>query len=154
MSSKRFATPFRVVLQRSILLSVLLLLMHGGALYWLSLFALPLWLKLIFSVCVIVSVVVQLRTHLLQKGRRAVTGLQWDGGEEWQLQIGSGEILTARLLGSSFVSSWLIVLNFRIVSGRGSVPVMLMPDSIDAASFRRLTAKLRRITGRVDEPLA
>lgn len=153
MSSARFAVPFRVVLKRSFLLAAAQLFIHGGALFWLFSFALPLWLKLVVAAVIIASLMLQLRTHLLLKGRRAVTALLWEGGDEWQLQSAQGETLHATLLGSSFVNVGLIVLNFRIESSRRMLPVIIMTDTIDSTSFRRLTSKLRRAAGRVAEPL-
>lgn len=154
MSSARFAIPFRVVLRRSFLLVSALLFMHGGALLWLFSFALPLWFKLTAAAVTAISLLLQLRLHLLQKGRGAVIALEWDGGEEWRLQLAEGGYITARLLGSSFVTAWLIVLNFKPEAGcRRMLPVIIMTDTIDTSSFRRLTSKLRRAAGRVAEPL-
>lgn len=150
MSSARFAIPFRVSLKGSFQLAALLLLMHGGALYWLMLFVMPWWLKLPVAAAIVTSAVLQLRCHLLQRGPRAVAGVEWDGGDEWQLQMAGGENVSARLLGSSFVSPWLIVLNFRSGSVR-LLPLIIMTDRIDSTSFRRLTAKLRRLSGRESE---
>jgi len=130
-----------------LLLAAALLFIHGGALIWLFAFALPLWLKLMAAPVIIASLWLQLRTHLLQKGRRAVTGLAWDGGDEWQLQTAQAESVKARLLGSSFVSPWLIVLNFKIEASRRMLPVIIMSDTLDSSSFRRLTSKLRRVSG-------
>lgn len=153
MSSARFAVPFRATLKGSLLLSVALFFIHGGALLWLFLFALPVWVKLLLAIAIITSLLLQLRTHLLQKGRRAVTALLWDGGEEWQLQMAHGEGVTARLLGSSFVSPWLIVLNFKIESRRRMLPVIIMTGTLDSSAFRRLTSKLRRVAGRLEGPV-
>ncbi len=147
MSSARFAVPFRVTLKPSLLLLAMLLFMHGGALIWLITFVLPLWLKLVVAVVISASLALQLRRYLLFKGSRAVTGLIWDGGDEWQLQRAEGEALNAQLLGSSFVNPFLIVLNFKIESSRRMLPLVIMTDSIDSTSFRRLTSKLRRVTG-------
>lgn len=147
MSSARFAVPFRVTLKPSFLLLAMLLFMHGGALIWLMTFVSPLWLKLIVAVAISASLLLQLRRYLLFRGDRAVTGVLWDGGDEWQLQRAKGEPLNARLLGSSFVNPFLIVLNFKIESSRRMLPVVIMTDSIDSSSFRRLTSKLRRVTG-------
>ncbi len=147
MSSARFAVPFRVTLKPSLLLLATLLFMHGGALIWLITFVLPLWLKLVVAAVISASLVLQLRRHLLHKGDRVVIGLLWDGGDAWQLQRAEGEPLSAQLLGSSFVNPWLIVLNFKIESSRRMLPVVIMTGAIDSTSFRRLTSKLRRVTG-------
>ncbi len=147
MSSARFATPFSVTLHGSLQLAAILSLMHGGALVWLFLFVLPGWLTLMATAVVGVSLFLQLRRHLFMQGSRVVTALRWDGGDLWQLQRSQGEGVDATLLGSSFVTPWLIVLNFKIESGRLMLPVVVMPDSVDEASFRRLTSKLRRVAG-------
>lgn len=146
MSSAKFAIPFRVTLKHSFLLIAALFFMHGGALFWLFSFSLPLWLKFVVAAVVVASLLLQLRRYLLLKGNYAVIGLIWDGGEEWQLQCASGETIHAHLLGSSFVNPWLIALNFKVESRRRMLPVIIMTDTIDSTSFRRLTSKLRRVT--------
>jgi len=153
MSSTRFAIPFRGALKGSLLLAIALIFIHGGALFWLFSFVLPLWVKFVVAPVIIGSALQQLRCHLLQKGKRAVTGLEWDGGDEWQLQMAQGQSISARLLGSSFVSPWLIVLNFKTATSRRLLPVIIMADTIDSTSFRRLTSKLRRLAGTVEKPV-
>jgi toxin CptA len=124
----------------------MLLFIHGGALLWLFVFALPIWMKLLVAIAIITSLLLQLRCHLLQKGSRAVMGLLWDGGDEWQLQMDQGETINASLLGSSLVTPWLIILNFKTETSRRMLPVIIMTDALDSPSFRRLTSKLRRVS--------
>ena len=147
MSSARFATPFSVNLQGSLQLAAILSVMHGGALVWIFLFALPWWLTLMATVVIGISLLFQLRRYLFMQGDRLVTALTWDGGDLWQLQRSPGEEVGATLLGSSFVTPWLIVLNFKTESSRLMWPVVVMSDSIDKVSYRRLTSKLRRVAG-------
>lgn len=70
--------------------------------------------------------------------------LVWMQGNHWLLLRG-GTQLEARLLDDSIRTSWLVILNFRIVSAlRPSlVSVVIWPDSLPAEMFRRLKVRLR-----------
>lgn len=60
----------------------------------------------------------------------------------WELVLATGEALPARLLGSSFVSQGLIVMNFAI--GRWQrLALPLASDSLEPNLMRRLRAELR-----------
>ncbi|WPL10877.1 MULTISPECIES: protein YgfX [Thiorhodovibrio] len=62
--------------------------------------------------------------------------------DAWELVLGSGETVHARLLGSSFVGQRLMVLNFALGRWR-RLSLTLAPDSLDAEPMRRLRADLR-----------
>ena len=144
MSSRKFAIPFRVQLKRSFILSVLLLSIHGGALVIVSLLAWPLWLKLVLMVAVVLSGIVTARRHIFFKGREAVVGLVWQRDDRWTLLSSAGEQFEARLLSGTSMQPWLAVMNFRVEGERRAWPVVVMVDSTDSTSFRRLHIKLRR----------
>ena len=144
MSSQKFAIPFRVQLKRSFILSVLLLSIHGGALIIVSLLAWPIWLKLALMVVVVWSCIVTAKRHLFFKGRDAVVGLVWEGDDRWTLISATGEQLRASLLSGTSMQPWLAVMSFRVEGERRAWPVVVMVDSTDSTSFRRLHIKLRR----------
>ena len=148
-SSAKFAVPFRISLKTSFILNGALLLMHLGALYWLWSFELNLFIKLALVAIVIVSVITHSRQYLFKNSKRAVTNLVWQDQNQWQLDTATGEAVTAKLLGSSFVKPWLIVLNFMPEHGGRMLPVVIMPDSVDSTTFRRLSARLRIYGGEV-----
>jgi toxin CptA len=146
-SSEKFAIPFRINLKTSFILNGALLLMYLGAFYWLWAFDLNLLVKLVLLAALMVGFINHTRHYLLKKGRRAVANLVWQDQERWQLETVRGETLDVKLLGSSFVNPWLIVLNFKPETGGRLWPVVIMPDSVDSTTFRRLSVKLRLYGG-------
>ncbi len=142
-SSAKFAVPFRVTLKTSFLLNSALLFMYLGAFYWLWVFDINLLLKLIVLAALIVGFIHHARQYLFKNSRWAVTQLVWQDKNQWQLNMATGENVKAELLGSSFINPWLIILNFRPEQGGRMQPVVIMTDSVDSTTFRRLSVKLR-----------
>lgn len=142
-SSAKFAVPFRITLQTSFLLNGALVVMYLGAFYWLWAFELPLLPTLVVNVAMAAGFVMHLRRYLFLTCKRAVINLVWKECGEWLLETSKGETVAAKLLGSSFVSPCLIVLNFKARQGGRKWPVVIMPDNVDSTTFRRLSAKLK-----------
>jgi toxin CptA len=142
-SSAKFAVPFRIPLKTSFILNGALLFMYLGAFYWLWAFDLSLLIKLALMVALLLGLIVHSRQYLFKNSSRAVTNLIWQDKELWHLDTATGERIKARLLGSSFVNPWLIVLNFKPEQGGRMLPVVILPDGVDSTTFRRLSAKLR-----------
>lgn len=142
-SSAKFAVPFRVSLQTSLLLNGLLAIMYLGAMYWIWTLELALWLVLSMQCVVAAGFVAHLRQYLFRNSNKAVKEMVWLDGKDWQLENSNGQLQQVSLLGNSVVSPWLIVLNFQPEQGGRKWPVVLMPDSVDSTTFRRLSAKLR-----------
>ena len=142
-SSTKFAVPFRINLKTSFILNGALCIMYLGAFYWLWAFELNLLLELILVAALIVGFINHTRQYLLKTSKRAVTNLIWQQQDQWQLETARGEIINARLMGSSYVNPWLIVLNFKPEEGGRMLPVVIMPDSVDSTTFRRLSVKLK-----------
>ncbi len=147
-SSAKFAVPFRISLKTSFILNGALLFMYLGAFYWLWRFDLNLLAKLIVVAALIAGFINHTRQYLLKTSKRAVTNLIWQEQNQWQLNTSTGETIMAKLVGSSFVNPWLIVLNFKPEQGGRMLPVVIMPDGVDSTTFRRLSAKLRQHGGR------
>jgi toxin CptA len=146
-SSAKFAVPFRIKLKTSFILNGALLFMYLGAFYWLLSFDLNLLIKLLLMIALAFGLFIHSRQYLFRYGRRAVTNLVWQAQDQWQLDTANGETIKARLLGSSYVNPWLIILNFRPEQGGRVLPVVIMPDSVDSTTFRRLSVKLRLYSG-------
>jgi len=142
-SSAKFAVPFRINLKTSFILSGALLFMYLGAFYWLCAFDLNLLIKLFVVTGLIVGFINHTRQYLFKTSKRAIINLIWHDQNQWQLDTASGERVKAKLLGSSFVNPWLIVLNFKPEQGGRMLPVVIMSDGVDSTTFRRLSAKLR-----------
>lgn len=59
----------------------------------------------------------------------------------WQLVLGRGQKINAKLQGSTLVLAWLVVLHFRV--GLRAYFVPIFPDALSAQQFRRLRVYLR-----------
>lgn len=64
----------------------------------------------------------------------------FDSGGSWQLRWHDGTHEIVRLLPGALVSPWLTALSFH--SGRGRVTLLVCPDTLDDASYRRLRMRL------------
>ncbi|MDX1251937.1 MAG: hypothetical protein IDH49_06745 [Gammaproteobacteria bacterium] len=151
MSSPKSATPLQVDVRYSPWLAGLTLFVHGGALAILLPLAFSLWAKAVLAGVITASLAYILNTHALLRHERAVLRLIWGSDDDWTLHTARGEAVVARLLPGSYVHPLLVVLNFEInVSDiNGRIPsrarrrsVVLAPDSSDAATLRRLRARL------------
>jgi toxin CptA len=124
------------------MLALVLLFMHGGALLVIPPLRLPVWLALLLSVAVIASLTYTLTTHALLVSRRAIVQLIWDAEGKWTLLTLKGERLTAQLQPTTYLHPHLVILNFRLGKLWERRAVVLLPDSVDADTFRRLRVRL------------
>ena len=146
-SSSKYAVPFRINLKTSFILNGALLFMYLGAFYWLFVFDLNLLVKAGLTAALLGGLIIHSRQYLFKNSKRAVTNMVWLEQNLWQLDTAVGESIDARLLGSSFMHPWLIILNFKPEHGGRMLPVVVMPDSVDSTTFRRLCAKLKLYGG-------
>ena len=105
---------------------------------WFS--ALPWWLCLIIDIGVLIWMVVTLRKHQWHPEK----SLSYGEGV-WILKQGGGdkeERLT--IIGEFYLSQWLIVLNCKNLTGK-RVDLILLPDSTDKDSLRRLRVLLKQM---------
>lgn len=143
MSVTKSIVPLRLELHRSWWLAALLLLMHSGALLIVVLVPLPLWAKGLLGTIVIASATTSLNTHALRRGKHAMVCVIWDGTQQWTLRTAAGEEFTARLLPGSYVAASLVILNFALKGRWRRRSVVILPDALDANSFRQLRVYLR-----------
>ncbi len=123
-------------------LAGLLLFLHGGAAACALATPLPVWARMVLAGLFLFNLSrVFPRYVLLRRG--AVTALLWDERGEWRLRIeGAGEV-AARLEPGGFVSPLGMVLGFRTCEGNEYHAVILLLDSLDAETLRRLRVRLR-----------
>ncbi len=134
--------PVRLEVGRSLWLAALLSFSHIGALWLLMLMPLPWWLASLLTAALAYSLWRSLSLHALRNGSQAIIALLWDAQDRWTLRSAEGQNVPARLLAGSYVSPYLVLLNF--VTGRWWQwrTVVLLPDALDAGSLRRLRVRL------------
>jgi toxin CptA len=81
--------------------------------------------------------------HALLRARRAVLTLELRDECECRTTQRDGTSAASRILGSSYASTWLIVLHLREPGRRFARRIVLLPDSTGRDRFRRLRVRLR-----------
>ena len=89
-----------------------------------------------------IFVAVSMFVVLRGKGASNVETLTWEEACEWVLELRDGTQYETQLLPSSYVSPWLVVLNFDKTTYSKIRLVTLFRDALDPESFRRLRARL------------
>lgn len=102
-------------------------------------------IRLALGAAVVMSLLMTLELHGLRRARHAITGLNWDGQGQWTLHTKGGQGLAGRLLAGSYVSPYLVILNFRTATPWPYRSLVILPDALDAASLRRLRVYLKTL---------
>lgn len=147
MTSADLTAPLRMELRRSLRLAVLLLLLHGGALLLAMLVPLVWWAKSLLVAAIVASFIETFITYALLRGKRAIRELVSYSDGRWSLRRTTGEEFTARLLPGAYVHPQLIILTFQRDEERWRrSTVVLLRDTLDATSLRRLRMRLNLTT--------
>jgi len=134
-----------IELRPSNTLAGILLLLHLGAVLIVFFVVYPGWLRLgLFSVCVW-SLWSNLRQHAWRNADKAIISFveQYD---EWYLIDRAKNKYSATLCGDSIVTPYFAILNFRR-ERRTIKSIVILPDTIQRDSFRRLRVHLRSLPG-------
>ena len=124
MSSSNFASTIDLALRPSLLALKLLFGLHI-ALVMLALLAVPQGPPMLVLAALFALSWFSLRRHpAFGYGPRALTRLTWHAEGHWTLHAGSAQ-QDAVLMDNSFVHPRLLVLNFRLPSGRRRTRVLL-----------------------------
>lgn len=128
-------------------LALLLSLAHAVSLFALSVLALPLWVLLTLGLLLLLNLGYQLclRAWLIAPSAVVAFRLEDDGVS---LNTRAGLQLAAKLCGNSLVTPYFTVLSVLPQGARLARSVLILPDSLDAESFRRLRVYLQWQVGR------
>lgn len=140
MSSKGYAAPLRLEPRRSRRLLSMILAAHTGGLAVAFLANIPGLLRLALGLWVVPSAFIAVRRHL---GGRSVRQAIWEVDGGWSLIRADGLRVTAQLLPETYLSPWLVVLRFRGCGVSWRPVLVLLPDSLDSETFRRLRVRMR-----------
>lgn len=103
----------------------------------------PKYLRLILSILIVISVVYYYRLHILGALKRSVSRIGQDSVKNWVLETYDSRSINVSLLDSSFVSQYLIVLNY-IDRSNNNYVVVFTCDSLSISDFRHLVVRLNR----------
>ncbi len=124
-------------------LGALLLVAHLASLALVWITPLPGSVQFVICLLLLASCLFYLRRDCLRLAPGSIISLSFNQEGSCSYQVRGGEWFEATLLGSSLVTPWLSVLNFRREAARGMRSVVLFPDSIDAEDYRKLRVLLR-----------
>jgi toxin CptA len=129
-------------LQPSIYFTIALVASHGAALAVLAPLALPLWARTLLALLVLASLLYHIWHDAWLLALSSNKTLLLDG-DMILLVARNGDQVTARVLADSLVSPFITVLNVLPQGAYLARSVIILPDSLDAESFRQLRVWLR-----------
>jgi toxin CptA len=124
-------------------LTILVTGMHGFAAAMCWLVPLPLWLAAMLMPLVVASAGYHLGRDGLRSLPAALVALRLHADRRCEFQTRSGAWQEAELLGSSFVSPFLTVLNLQPAGRRFARHLVILPDALASEDFRRLRVWLK-----------
>lgn len=139
--SRTYATPLRLEPVVSRRLGRFLALSHGTALAVLPFCGLPPLPVAALALGVVLSWLRTRRRDVLRRDPDSIASLVWEEGNRWRLSLNGGVETGAVSRPFVFLQPWLVILHFRRDDGRAA-RLVLLPDMLDADSFRRLRVRL------------
>lgn len=133
----------KINLRPSRILAATLVLAHGVAIAMVALAGMPLWLELIAIAALVASLVFDVRQTALLRAPDAVIGLEITSDDKFSIQPRRGEWIECEVLGSTYVTSFLTILNLKGIDSGRNTRAVILPDSLDAEDFRKLRVWLR-----------
>lgn len=132
-----------IYFKSSRILATLLILIHALSLLLIWIMLISFWLKLFISPVLLVSVVFYLRRDALLTLQDSSIALQIHSDCQCEIQNYLGEWVDATLLGTSFVSPYLTVLNFSMEGKFRVKHIAILPDAVNSELFRQLRVLLK-----------
>ncbi len=144
MSVNPFECALSIVVKSSFQKVLLIVVPHSIALVIL-LFVNPIsaYLNAVFIVCILVSLIFYYQRYIARVHQRSVRKLSQDSARNWFISLSNNTKIQVFLLSSSFVSCYLIILNYRDINNKHYV-VVFTPDSLSSGDFRRLVVRVNQ----------
>ena len=133
----------RITFRPSCQLAVILVALHGAAGATTLPLGLPLELKLALAAAITASLLHALWRYALLRSRPAFVALEISDASQANVQSRDGAWHHARILGTSYVSALLTVLNLKIDGHLLARHLVIAPDMVDIEDFRALRVILR-----------
>lgn len=140
--SSGFRWPLRLQLQRSWQMTLVLLVMHIGAVVCLLPTTLPPLLKVLAGLAVTGHFLFTNRHHALHRGSQSVTEFSYTEMGKLELWTRDGSQVQAVLIPGSYLHPLLGVLRYRVVPWRCQ-SVVWLSDGLEQEMARRLRVRLR-----------
>lgn len=101
------------------------------------------WIKAIIHLTLIIYVCYLIKTKVLLQAPHAILRLTHVNKTTWRFVLRSGLEQEAILRSNSYISPWLVILNFRKPKTYKIISVVIFPDAVNKQVFRRLRVLLR-----------
>lgn len=136
-------TALSVRLRPSIRLTAILSTAHGIAFFLLCLLPLSMGIQLIGAAALACSLAFNLGRYGLLNMAGAIVAFELSDELRCTLETRCGGLMVCTILASTFVASYLIVMNLKPDNYFFSRSIVILPDGIDAEEFRQLRVLLR-----------
>jgi hypothetical protein len=100
------------------------------------------WVRLLLFLVVLVSAYYYARLHVYKHSQRSVVRAVIDAENKWEILLADHSVHPARLHPTSFMSTFLMVLNFQTAHKR-LYTLLVFPDAIPVETARRLRVRLK-----------
>lgn len=142
----------RLPLKFSRYLAIGLTLGHLAAIGGVVFVPLALWLKIVLGALLVASLIRTLTHEAWRIGSSSIVELQCEREGGALFKTRSGKEWEARVLGSSFVASYLTIVLLKPNTSRRVRAVVILPDALEPELFRQLRVWLKWRVGRGVEP--
>lgn len=144
----------RLSLKSSRRLAAGLTLGHLAAVGCVAIVPIPLWLKLLLGVMLAASLMQSLMREAWRIRPSSIVELQCEREGGVLFITRGGKASEARVLGSSFVASYLTIVLLKPAASRRVRAVVILPDALEPELFRQLRVWLKWRVGRGVAPEA
>ncbi len=133
----------KITLRPSRILTAILVLAHGAAIAIVALAGMPLWPALIAIAALVANLIYDLRQTALLRAPDALIALEIASDDRLIVQTRRREWIECAVLGSTYVTSFLTILNLKVIDSGRNTRAVILPDSLEAEDFRKLRVWLR-----------
>ena len=133
----------RVTLKPSRSLAAVLTLAHSAAAATVIPLETPLWAKSLLALAILASLARALFRHALLRSPGSLRAIELRENDETAVQTRDGAWHEARILGTTYVSPLMSVINLRLEGRMLARHMLIVQDNADAEYFRRLRVRLR-----------
>lgn len=130
-------------LRPSWILAAILTAAHGAAIAIIVVVDMPPWLKLAAIAALALNFLFDIRRTALLLMPDSVTAIEIAADDTLSIQTRRGEWIECKVLGNTYVLSFLAILNLRQNDSGAIRRCAILPDSLGAEDFRRLRVWLR-----------
>ena len=133
----------QISLNPSRLLAAILIVAHACAIGLVLMIELPQWLKLAAASGLVLQCILVVYRRAFLHGAEPVIALEVSSDHRLSIRTRRSGWQECDVLGSTYVSPYLTIMNLRLSSERMARHVTLLPDSLNRDDFRRLRVWLK-----------